>query len=175
MQLQRILQGFSWSLHDPHIELMYRSPVDLYLDEWLYDLLEVVQRTGAQRLAIDSLGDMRAACVDELRFRECVYSLLQTLRPRQRQCDRGPRRFQTCSESPGCPNTGSHTCPTTSSCSNSSAATPNSNAPSPCSRPAAAPTNSNYVNTPSPQTVSPLGDFIRTKPKLGLALPIDGQ
>ena len=77
VQLQRILQGFSWSLHDPHIELMYRSPVDLYLDEWLYDLLDTVQRTGAQRLAIDSLGDMRAACVDELRFRECVYSLLQ--------------------------------------------------------------------------------------------------
>jgi circadian clock protein KaiC len=77
VQLERILQGFSWSLHDPRIELMYRSPVDLYLDEWLYDLLDTVRRTGAQRLAIDSLGDLRAACVDELRFRECVYSLLQ--------------------------------------------------------------------------------------------------
>jgi circadian clock protein KaiC len=32
VQLERILHGFSWSLHDPGIELMYRSPVDLYLD-----------------------------------------------------------------------------------------------------------------------------------------------
>jgi circadian clock protein KaiC len=77
VQLERILHGFSWSLHDPGIELMYRSPVDLYLDEWLYDLLDTVRRTGARRVAIDSLGDLRAACADELRFRECVYSLLQ--------------------------------------------------------------------------------------------------
>ena len=30
-QLERILKGFSWSLDDPGVELMYRSPVDLYL------------------------------------------------------------------------------------------------------------------------------------------------
>jgi circadian clock protein KaiC len=77
VQLERILHGFSWSLHDPGIELMYRSPVDLYLDEWIYDLLDTVRHTGARRVAIDSLGDLRAACADELRFRECVYSLLQ--------------------------------------------------------------------------------------------------
>ena len=56
---------------------MYRSPVDLYLDEWVHDLLDTVQRTGASRVAIDSMGDLRAACRDELRFREYVYSLLQ--------------------------------------------------------------------------------------------------
>jgi circadian clock protein KaiC len=77
VRLERILQGFSWSLHDSGIELMYRSPVDLYLDEWIYDLLDTARRTGAQRIAIDSLGDLRAACGDELRFRECIYSLLQ--------------------------------------------------------------------------------------------------
>jgi len=36
-----------------------------------------VQRTGATRIAIDSLGDLRAAADDELRFREYIYSLLQ--------------------------------------------------------------------------------------------------
>jgi circadian clock protein KaiC len=76
-QLDRILRGFSWSLDDPGIELMYRSPVDLYLDEWVYDLLDTMERTGATRVAIDSLGDLRASCGDELRFREYIYSLLQ--------------------------------------------------------------------------------------------------
>jgi circadian clock protein KaiC len=56
---------------------MYRTPVDLYLDEWVYDLLDTVHRTGASRVAIDSLGDLRASSGDELRFREYVYSLLQ--------------------------------------------------------------------------------------------------
>jgi circadian clock protein KaiC len=77
VQLRRIVQGFSWSLQDPGIELMYRSAVDLYLDEWVHDFLDTVQRTGARRVVIDSLGDLRAAAGDELRFREYVYSLLQ--------------------------------------------------------------------------------------------------
>ena len=76
-QLERILSGFSWSLKQPGIELMYRPPVDLYLDEWVYDLLDTIERTGATRVAIDSLGDLRSACRDELRFREYMYSLLQ--------------------------------------------------------------------------------------------------
>lgn len=76
-QLERIVQGFSWSLKDPGIELMYRSPVDLYLDEWVYDILDTVERTRASRVAIDSLGDLSAACRDEKRFREYIYSLLQ--------------------------------------------------------------------------------------------------
>jgi len=59
-QLERILNGFSWSLDDPGIHLMYRTPVDLYLDEWVYDLLDTVHHTGATRVAIDSLGDLRA-------------------------------------------------------------------------------------------------------------------
>ncbi|TDD21118.1 hypothetical protein E1218_21395 [Kribbella turkmenica] len=76
-QLEHVLNGFSWSLDDPGIELMYRTPVDLYLDEWVYDLLDTIHRTGATRIAIDSLGDLRAAAGDEIRFREYIYSLLQ--------------------------------------------------------------------------------------------------
>jgi len=77
VQLERILQGFSWSLAHPGVELMYRTPVDLYLDEWVYDLLDTVDRIKAKRVVIDSLGDLRAAAGDELRFREYIYSLLQ--------------------------------------------------------------------------------------------------
>ncbi len=76
-QLDRIVKGFGWSLASESVELMYRSPVDLYLDEWVYDLIEVIERTHARRVFIDSLGDLRRAAVDELRFREYLYSLLQ--------------------------------------------------------------------------------------------------
>ena len=35
---------------------MYRTPVDLYLDEWVHELLERVEATGARRIGL-SLGD----------------------------------------------------------------------------------------------------------------------
>jgi len=76
-QLERVVSGFGWSLDSDGVELMYRSPVDLYLDEWFYELLEVIERTRARRIFVDSLGDLRRAAVDELRFREYLYSLLQ--------------------------------------------------------------------------------------------------
>src|SRR5438477_9331035 len=56
---------------------MYCSPVDIYIDEWVHRLLEVVHRTGARRVLVDSLADLRLAAVDETRFREFVYSLVQ--------------------------------------------------------------------------------------------------
>lgn len=78
-QLQRIGDGFGWSLDQPGIEVMYRTSVDIYLDEWVYELLETIDRIGARRVMIDSLGDLRAAAGDEIRLREYVYSLLQRL------------------------------------------------------------------------------------------------
>jgi circadian clock protein KaiC len=78
-QLQRIVEGFGWSLHDPGIEVMYRTPVDIYLDEWVYELLHAVERTGARRVMIDTLRDLRASAADEIRYREYMYSLLQRL------------------------------------------------------------------------------------------------
>ena len=58
IQLERVVEGFSWTFEEPKVELMFRPPVDLYLDEWVYDLLDLIERTGAQRVAIDSLGDL---------------------------------------------------------------------------------------------------------------------
>jgi circadian clock protein KaiC len=75
-QLARIVGGFGWSLDDDRVHLMYRPPVDLYLDEWVSDLLETSQRVGARRILIDSLGDLQWASPDETRFREYAYSLL---------------------------------------------------------------------------------------------------
>jgi circadian clock protein KaiC len=76
-QLQRVAEGFGWSLRGPQVEVMYRSPVDIYIDEWVHELLQVVERTGARRVLIDSLTDLRLAAGDETRFREFLYSLVQ--------------------------------------------------------------------------------------------------
>jgi circadian clock protein KaiC len=72
-----IAQGFGWSLAEPGIELLCRSPVDLYIDQWVYELLAAVERTGARRVLIDSLGDLAFAAGDETRYREYLYSLVQ--------------------------------------------------------------------------------------------------
>jgi circadian clock protein KaiC len=76
-QLERVLSGFGWSLREPNVEIMYRSPVDIYVDEWVYDLLDTIERTGARRVLIDSLADLRMAAGDETRFREFIYSIVQ--------------------------------------------------------------------------------------------------
>lgn len=76
-QLERILQGFGWSLTEPNVEVMYRSPVDIYIDEWVHQLLETVEHTGARRVLIDSLTDLRMSAGEETRFREFIYSLIQ--------------------------------------------------------------------------------------------------
>jgi circadian clock protein KaiC len=76
-QLQRVLAGFGWSLREPNVEVMYRSPVDIYIDEWVYDLMDAVERTKARRILIDSLADLRISAGDEMRFHEFIYSIVQ--------------------------------------------------------------------------------------------------
>jgi circadian clock protein KaiC len=76
-QLQRVLAGFGWSPRQPNVEVMYRSPVDIYIDEWVYDLMDTVERTKARRVLIDSLGDLRISAGDEIRFHEFTYSIVQ--------------------------------------------------------------------------------------------------
>lgn len=75
-QLTRIARAFGWEL-DESVTMMYRSPVDLYVDEWIYELLDTIDRLGAKRVMIDSLTDVLFASGDEIRFREYMYSLIQ--------------------------------------------------------------------------------------------------
>jgi KaiC/GvpD/RAD55 family RecA-like ATPase len=70
VQLERMVRGFGWTLAHAQVELMYRSPIE----EWYYDLLEAIERTGARRVMIDSLADLRLATIDEVR--EYLYTLL---------------------------------------------------------------------------------------------------
>jgi circadian clock protein KaiC len=75
-QLDRIARSFGWSLAEDNVTLLYSSPVDIYLDEWVYDLLERAEATGATRVLVDSLGDLQTASADRTRFREYTYSLV---------------------------------------------------------------------------------------------------
>ena len=77
IQLERVVRGFGWTLDTPGITLLARSPVDMYIDEWVYDLLEQVERNGCKRILIDSLVDLALAAGDDRRFREWMYSLTQ--------------------------------------------------------------------------------------------------
>jgi circadian clock protein KaiC len=49
----------------------------MYIDEWVYDLLDEVERSGCKRILIDSLVDLALAAGDDRRFREWMYSLTQ--------------------------------------------------------------------------------------------------
>jgi circadian clock protein KaiC len=79
IQLQKIARGFDWSLDDERVAVMYRSPNDVYVDEWVYELLALIKTTGATRVMIDSLSDLQYATPDPVRFREFIYSLTQRL------------------------------------------------------------------------------------------------
>jgi circadian clock protein KaiC len=76
-QLGRIVKSFGWDLDDAGVHLLSRSPVDMYLDEWVYELLDLIDRTGAKRVMIDSLADLMLGTADPQRFREWMYSLIQ--------------------------------------------------------------------------------------------------
>ena len=77
IQLERVVKGFGWTLDTPGVTLLSRSPVDMYIDEWVYDLLEQMERNGCKRILIDSLADLAIAAGDDRRFREWMYSLTQ--------------------------------------------------------------------------------------------------
>lgn len=76
-QLERIVGGFGWSLADGGVHVLARNPVDLYVDQWVYELLTLLERVGARRVVVDSLNDLQLASPDATRFREYTYSLLQ--------------------------------------------------------------------------------------------------
>ena len=42
-QIAAAAASFGWSFDVPEIHLVYRSAVDLHLDEWVYGLLELVE------------------------------------------------------------------------------------------------------------------------------------
>ncbi|HEV2140160.1 MAG TPA: ATPase domain-containing protein [Candidatus Dormibacteraeota bacterium] len=76
-QLGRIVDSFGWSIDEEHVHFLSRNLVDLNIDEWVYELLNLVTKTRSTRVVIDSLGDVKAAAGDATRFREWMFSLIQ--------------------------------------------------------------------------------------------------
>lgn len=76
-QLKRIVNSFGWSIDDPNIHVLSRGVVGLNIDEWIYELLDLVERTRAKRVLIDSLPDLEMAAGNPTRFREWMFSLTQ--------------------------------------------------------------------------------------------------
>lgn len=82
-QLQRIAQGFGWDVQAAiaagMLTLMYVSPVDIYIDEFVSRVSRRTFKEGAQRLLIDSVNDLQAASPSDGRFRDFMYSLTQAM------------------------------------------------------------------------------------------------
>ena len=76
-QLARVIGRFGWTIDHPNVTIIDRSPVDLYVDELVYELLDQIRETGARRLVVDSLNDLIVATPDPMRLREFLYSLVQ--------------------------------------------------------------------------------------------------
>jgi circadian clock protein KaiC len=82
-QLQRIAKGFGRDLEEViasgMLTLMYVSPVDIYLDEFVSRVTQEALAHGVQRLLVDSINDLHAASPAEGRFRDFMYSLTQAM------------------------------------------------------------------------------------------------
>jgi circadian clock protein KaiC len=76
-QLERIVSSFGWSLNEPNVHVLSRGVVDMNIDEWVYALIELAEKTRAMRIVIDSLVDVVNAARDGVRFREWMFSVTQ--------------------------------------------------------------------------------------------------
>jgi circadian clock protein KaiC len=63
------------------LEILYLRPLDLSVDETMQEILDAVERTGAQRLVIDSLVGLEMALAPGFRedFRESLYRMIAAL------------------------------------------------------------------------------------------------
>lgn len=80
-QLARIVSGFGWDLDkaisDGMLKLVYTSPVDIYIDEFIENIKTDMVEFGCRRVMIDSVNDLEIASDDKIRFRDYTYSLVQ--------------------------------------------------------------------------------------------------
>lgn len=64
------------------LKLLYLRPLDLTVDETIYEVLNTVRETGAKRLVIDSIAGFELALAPGFRedFRESLYRMIGSLR-----------------------------------------------------------------------------------------------
>jgi circadian clock protein KaiC len=81
-QLARVAQGFGFdmpqAIADGALFLKYVSPVEVNIDQVVYEAAKEADEFGANRLVLDSLNDL-ALAADPVRFRDYTYSFVQTM------------------------------------------------------------------------------------------------
>ena len=72
---------FAKGQHDGKLEILYLRPLDLSVDETMRAIIDAVERSGAKRLAIDSLAGFELALAPGFRtdFRESLYRMIGAL------------------------------------------------------------------------------------------------
>jgi circadian clock protein KaiC len=81
MHAAQLGMNFSAARKKGTLEIIYLRPLDLSVDETLYEVVEAVKRTKAKRLVIDSLVGFELALAPGFRsdFRESLYRMIGTL------------------------------------------------------------------------------------------------
>ena len=74
-------QAFQRMVREGQIRLIHSRPLDLSIDETLYDLTEAIRQVKARRLVVDSLSGFELALAPTFRedFRESLYRMVQSL------------------------------------------------------------------------------------------------
>ncbi len=90
VQLARITKGFGWDLEklqkEGLLELMYRSPVEMQLDEVASRIFDRIKEGKVKRVVIDALGDLKRRSLDDNRFADYIYALTQWFALKQITC-----------------------------------------------------------------------------------------
>lgn len=84
VQLREIARSFGWNLEAMEAEGLlahfYHSPVEIQPDIHTEMVKQAVQRVKARRVLIDSLRDLEIATPDKVRYRDYVYSLIESFK-----------------------------------------------------------------------------------------------
>ena len=80
-QLARVMLNLGWDterlMNGGHFELMYRSPVEMQMDQVASELFGRIREGKVRRVAIDALGDLERSSIDTPRFADFIYALMQ--------------------------------------------------------------------------------------------------
>ena len=80
-QLARVMLNLGWDpetlLSSGNLELMYRSPVEMQLDQVTAELFSRIRAGKVKRVVIDSLDELERSSVDRQRFADFIYALMQ--------------------------------------------------------------------------------------------------
>jgi circadian clock protein KaiC len=80
-QLVRMMRNLGWDadelMNNENFELMYRSPVEVQLDEVATEIFRRIKEGRVKRIVIDAIGDLERGGIDTERFGDFIYSLTQ--------------------------------------------------------------------------------------------------